>query len=406
MPFTEYAGRVNQRIALAVATLAVCLLAAALLWPAQPEPVAAPPRVEPPPAWHFADIPRIDVHVHIPPERYRWAAETFARFGVRVALNASGGHPGGYGLEETIAASSTVNGAIRSYCSIDFTEVESEDFAAYATSTLDECARLGAVGLKISKALGLGYMLSDGSLLRVDDPRLDVVFARAGELGLPVLIHSGDPQAFFTPSGPENERNAELSAHPSWSFYGPIPEGPPGAVWPSWQEVFDQFETRVARHPGTRILGAHFGNAPEEPETVARMLERYPNFYVETAARVPEIGRRDPSGRRAERMREIFERFPDRILFGTDFQVGRRGTIALGSSGEEPDTEARIPFFFEQQFRYFETRDTDFASPTPIQGEWNIDGIGLSRELLERFYYRNAMALFGLPDPTAPPPPR
>lgn len=166
-------------------------------------------------------------------------------------------------------------------------------------------------------------------------------------------------------------------------------------MWPSWQEVFDQFERRVARHPSTRILGAHFGNAPEEPETVARMLERYPNLYVETGARVPEMGRFDP-----HRMRAIFERFPTRILFGTDFQVGRRGTLALGSAGAEPDTEDRIPFFYEQQFRYFETDERDFEHPTPIQGDWTIDGIALPRELLERFYFRNAVDLFGLPDPS------
>lgn len=362
-------------------------------------PEARPiPGPDPDAPWHFADIPRIDVHTHIPPNQYRWAAATFARFGVRIALNASGGHPAGGGLEETIAASDTVRGAIRSYCSLDFSDVESPDFAAYAVRTLDDCRAQGAVGLKISKALGLGYMLSDGTLLPVDDPRLDVVFDHAGALGMPVLIHSGDPQAFFTPSTPDNERYAELSAHPSWSFYGPIPDGPEGAVWPTWQEVFDQFERRVARHPGTRILGAHFGNAPEEPETVARMLERYPNLYVETGARVPEMGRFD-----ADRMRAIFERFPTRILFGTDFQIGRRGTLALGSAGAEPDTEDRIPFFYEQQFRYFETDDEDFEHPTPIQGDWTIDGIALPRELLERFYYRNAVELFGLPDPSVAP---
>ncbi len=372
--------------------LLVASLMITVLWHAPSTPRAR--HAELAGAWHFANMPRIDVHVHIPPEGYRWAAQTFARYGVRIALNASGGHPGGYGLEATTAASATVNGAIRSYCSLDFEAVESPQFASYAVNTLNECRRLGAVGLKISKALGLGYVLSDGSLLRIDDSRLDIVFETAGQLGMPVLIHSGDPQAFFRPAGPNNERNAELSVHPGWSFYGPIPGGPPGATWPSWQQIFDQFEERVARHPNTRILGAHFGNAPEEPTTIARMLARYPNFYVETAARVPEIGRYS-----AARMREIFARFPNRILFGTDFQLGDDGSLALGSSGAQPDTADRVPFFFEQQFRYFETADENFAHPTPIQGDWTIDGIHLPRAALERFYYRNAMTLFGLEEP-------
>jgi hypothetical protein len=357
-----------------------------------------PPSEAPPPAAHGferADIARIDVHVHVPASAVARAAQIFREQGVVLALNASGGEPDGGGLEETIAAGIAADGALRSYCSIDWSRVERPDFVAVATHALDRCREEGAVGLKIFKALGLGYELSDGSLLAVDDPRLDPVFEHAGALDLPVLIHTGDPQAFFRAPTEDNERFAELSAHPRWSFFGLRENGQP---WPSWQEVFDQFERRVARHPETRFLGAHFGNAPEEPETVARMLEAYPNLYVETAARVPEMGRFP-----AARMREIFVRFHDRILFGTDFQMGSRGTFVLGSSGREPDSASRIPFFYESTYRYFETNDRGMTHPTPIQGEWTIDGIGLPRSVLEDFYAGNAMRLFHLtlPTPTA-----
>jgi len=207
-----------------------------------------------------------------------------------------------------------------------------------------------------------------------------------------VLIHSGDPQAFFTPDGPDNERHEELAAHPRWSFYGPRPDS--NESWPSWQTVFEQYERRVARHPGTTFVGAHFGNVPEEPETVARMLEAYPNLVVETGARIPEIGRFD-----AARMREIWTRFADRILFGTDFQMASEDEFVLGSAGRELDPRSRVPIFYEAHWRYFETDDRGFAHPTPIQGDWTIDGIHLPREVLEQLYYRNAMRVFDLPPP-------
>ena len=372
------------------ALAALVLIAVVVAWPrSRPHVERAPV----PQAFVRADIRRIDVHVHVPPQLAEHAVSLLRAQGVVLALNASGGEPNGGGLEESVAASVATGGALRPYCSIDWSRVEEPEFVAYANAALDLCREEGAVGLKIYKALGLGYELSDGSLLGVDDPRLDPVFEHAGLLGLPVLIHTGDPQAFFRPPTPENERFAELSAHPRWSFWGARRNGLP---WPSWQEVFDQFERRVARHPGTRFLGAHFGNAPEEPETVARMLEAYPNFYVETAARVPEMGRFP-----AARMREIFTRFHDRILFGTDFQMGDRGAVVLGSSGREPDTESRIPFFFEATYRYFETADRGFAHPSPIQGDWTIDGIDLPRNVLEDFYAGNAERLFHLelPDP-------
>jgi len=340
------------------------------------------PETQPRPeaAARYADIDKIDVHVHVPAERYAEAAEVFAQHGVVLALNASGGHPG-RGLDDTVRAGLGIGGRIRSYCNLSFGGVENASFHDYAIRTLRQCKEDGAIGLKIFKSLGLGAELSDGSLLRVDDPRLDVVFETAGELELPVLIHAGDPQAFFRPPTRDNERYEELQAHPGWSFHGD--------EWPSWEEVFGQYEARIARHPGTKFLGAHFGNAPEEPQRVARMLERYPNLYIETGARIPEIGRHD-----AARMRELWIRHSDRILFGTDIQMGSQSWI-LGSAGARPDPPSRIPIFYEAHWRYFETADRRFAHPTPIQGDWTIDGLDLPREVLEDLYHRNAERLFG-----------
>jgi hypothetical protein len=377
------------RLAIAVGALALALaLAALVVWPRAWFDRAA--RQSASRLRRYADIPRIDVHVHVPPALAEYAVQIFAQYGVRIALNASGGHPHGGGLERSAAAAERTHGALRPYCYLDYARVEEPDFADYARRSLDACRALGAVGLKVYKALGLGITLSDGSLLAVDDPRLDPVFERAGELGLPVLIHSGDPRAFFQPPTPDNERYDELSAHPSWSFWGERPDG--RGRWPSWEEVLDQFERRVARHPNTVFVGAHFGNAPEDPDRVSRMLDQYPNLVIETAARIPEIGRHPPA-----RMREFFLRYRDRIMFGTDFQLGSDGSLVLGSAGRNPDPPERIPVFYEAHFRYFETADRDFPHPTPIQGNWTIDGIDLPHEVLEFLYWRNAARVFSLP---------
>ena len=369
---------------------ALAALLGVLLWRGLP---SAPRPAPPAPHRTYADIPRIDVHVHVPPELAEQAVQIFRdEGGVRIALNASGGHPDGGGLEDSIAAMERTHGALRPYCNLDFRRVEEDGFEHYALAALDTCRREGAVGLKIYKGLGLSVTLADGSLITVDDPRLDPVFEHAGELGLPILIHSGDPQAFFRPPGPGNERARELEAHPAWSFHGARPDGRP---WPSWQEVFDQFERRVARHPRTTFVGAHFGNAPEEPDTVERMLDAYPNLVVETGARIPEIGRRP-----AARMRALFVRHAGRILFGTDFQIASESRFVLGSAGRDPDPRSRIPIFYEAHWRYFETADRGFAHPSPIQGDWTIDGLELPRPVLEQLYWRNAARIFGL---TLPP---
>lgn len=378
-----------RRLAWVAGAAFVVALAAYFLWP-RFDAADSGSGSRTAPARRYADIPRIDVHVHVPPALAEYAVRIFRQYGVRIALNASGGHPHGGGLEQSAAAARRTGGALLPYCYLDYSRVEEPDFAEYVRRSLDECRAQGAIGLKVYKALGLGITLSDGSLLGVDDPRLDPVFARAGELGLPVLIHSGDPQAFFQPPTPDNERYEELLAHPSWSFWGERPDG--RGRWPSWREVFDQYERRVARHPGTTFIGAHFGNAPEDPDLVSRMLDRYPNLLIETAARIPEIGRHPP-----ERMRAFFLRYRDRILFGTDFQLGLDGSLVLGSAGRDPDPPERIPIFYEAHFRYFETADRDFEHPTPIQGRWRISGLDLPRDVLELLYWRNAARVFGLP---------
>ncbi len=333
-----------------------------------------------------AAIPKIDVHVHLAPTRAPQVFSLVQPHGIVMMLNASGGHPG-RSLAQSVRGIETTGGRLLPYCVVDFRRSWEPDWAEYAQDLVRICRESGAVGIKISKALGLGYMGEDRDLLRVDDENLDPLFEAAGQHSMPILIHTGDPRAFFEPLNEENERYAELSAHPSWSFHGPRIDG---GAWPSWRELLDGFERRVARHPNTSFLGAHFGNAPEDPDWIERMLETYPNFYVETGARIPEIGRHDPV-----RMRALFTRFADRILFGTDFQMGAGGYI-LGSSGERPDPPERIPYFFDAHWRYFETNERQFEHPTPIQGDWRIDGIGLTREVLEKIYYRNAMRLFGI----------
>mgnify|MGYP000694581192 CR=1 FL=1 len=114
-----------------------------------------------------------------------------------------------------------------------------------------------------------------------DDPALDPIFDKAGELGLPIAIHVGDPQAFWQEPGPANERHEELDAHPEWSFYADYKKG----RVPAWRELYDAFIRRVARHPKTTFIGVHFGNAPEEPDLVAQALDRYPT--AEGTYRVP-----------------------------------------------------------------------------------------------------------------------
>ena len=330
-------------------------------------------------------LPRIDLHTHISPDGIERAVKLMNEWGIDGAVNLSGLYPGPprHALETQLAAAARAGGRIAVFTTPDFRVVQKvKDYGQAMATQLAEAHKLGAIGLKITKGLGLGIPAPDGQhLLAIDDPGLDPLWERAGALGMPVAIHIGDPKAFWKPVAPNNERWDELRAHPEWSFDKPW--------FPAWQALYDAFERLVARHPKTTFIGVHFGNDPEDPANVARMLDRYPNFYIDTAARVPEIGRHPQDD-----MRRFFIKYQDRILFGTDTGIGAEDDqMMYGSNGENVPTRADEVRFFTATWRYFETSDKQFESPTPIQGRWKIDGVGLPESVLRKVYFDNAARL-------------
>lgn len=325
---------------------------------------------------------KVDMHVHFSNRALPRALALMKEHGIGHAINVSGGFPG-MGLELSLAAARETGGRISVMCNLPWRAfARVPNFVAQAVKILGTCKALGAVGLKIEKGLGLAYRDPEGKRLAVDDPRLDPIFHAAGTLGLPVLIHTGDPKAFWLPVDEGNERIDELRAHPGWSLVD--------RDVPSFSELWEEFARRVKRHPGTTFVGAHFGNAPEEPERVGRLLDLCPNLVVDTAARVPELGRQPP-----ERLRPLFLRHQDRILFGTDLGVGP-DSLMLGSMGPEPPGPAEVQLFFSATWRFFETAHRDFPHPTPIQGRWTISGLALPKDVLRKIYRDNAVRVFGL----------
>ncbi|MBI5511103.1 MAG: amidohydrolase family protein [Deltaproteobacteria bacterium] len=332
----------------------------------------------------------VDFHTHIGYGGAERAAEIFAAAGVDVAVNLVG-RPAGpvldAHLKEAARFEATHPGLkLLVFSGVDWSLVDDPEFGALAALNLRQAVAAGARGLKVFKSLGLGVRTADRSLLKVDDPRLDPLWRAAGELGVPVAIHTGDPLAFFEKPTADNERYEELAAHPSWSFFG--------ADFPSLLELLAARDRLVARHPATTFVGVHVGGYPESLDAVAASMRALSNLYVDVAARLPEIGRRDP-----ERARAFFEEFQDRIVLGTDLEVGRHDVV-LGAGGpDDHPTIADARRYYDLHWRYFETRDRKMAHLTPIQGRWTIDAIGLSRPTLDKIYRTNARRLLHLDRP-------
>lgn len=342
------------------------------------------------PSWRPGfERPRIiDVHAHLSalvPERI----EAVMRDNdIEWIVNLSGGSPG-RGMEESKALADAIPGVIN-FFNPDWRFRAREDFGQLMGYALEQAVtKAGFRGLKISKALGLYLRDIDGKRIPVDWAGLDPMWAKAGELGIPVAIHTADPKAFWSPVDEHNERHLELSLHPSWSFHGD--------EWPSREQLLAERDRVLERHRGTTFICVHFGNNPEDLSYVETLLARHPNVVLDTSARLAEIGRHPVA-----RVHALFVKYADRILFGTDLGLGR-GHIMLGSSGAEEPTMADVKPFYDAHWRFFEGQERAISHPTPVQGQWTIDAVGLPEAVLYKLYRGNAERLLKLTPPPSVP---
>ena len=256
-------------------------------------------------------------------------------------------------------------GRFATFCHVDWSALERGAAADELAATVRESAERGARGLKVWKDLGLGVRDADGRLVLPDDPRLAPIWQAAAAAGVPVLIHTADPVAFWAPLDGRNERLEELTRHPEW-WYG-------GGGLPSYERLIDALATLVRAHPDTTFIGAHVASAAEDLARVDALLGELPNLHVDISARIGELGRQPRAARR------LIERHPTRVLFGTD--------------AFPPTARA-----YHVYFRALETADEHFAygvdddDPWP-QGRWRISGLELPPAVLAGVYADNARRL-------------
>ncbi len=349
-----------------------------------------------------ARYPVIDMHTHItgvfrrtpqpddplqgtPEQRLDRIVEWMDELNIQTLVNLTGGSA--EGLE------STMNTLVKPYegrfvtCTTpDYTKFKDPGWPEWQAQQLGHAKKVGAVGFKVSKTLGLylregGFSRDErergqqGPLIKIDDERLFPSWKAAGELNLPVFIHISDPDAFFTPFDRFNERWQELYRHPERKFYG--------SDFPTKPELHAARNRVIEKFPGTTFIGLHVSTHPENLDDVSAWLDRYPNTLVELGASLGALGRQP------RRARRFFEEYQDRIMFGTDASPNNYG---------DPQ-QILVPEMFQGYFRFLETLDEHFDySPgrIPPQGIFRIYGIGLPDAILKKVYHDNAARLLGM----------
>ena len=301
---------------------------------------------------------------------------TMDRKNIKMMVNLTGGS--GKGLEEAIQKFQQPHpDRFLTFTEPSWDHSNQPGYSKFQADEIERAHKAGAHGLKVLKTLGL-YLrenVTEGRLVKIDDPRFDAMWDACGALGMPVAIHVSDPEAFFLPTDRFNERFEELNNHPDWSFHD--------HDFPSNAEIMEARNRVFARHPKTQFIVLHVGNNAENLPYVSECMDRFPNMTVEMGARLGELGRQPRMSRR------FFEKYQDRILFGTD----------AVPNGTDTPQQVFVDQLYEIYYRFLETEDEyfDYApSLVPPQGRWRIYGIGLPEEILKKVYYGNAARLLNL----------
>jgi predicted TIM-barrel fold metal-dependent hydrolase len=255
------------------------------------------------------------------------------------------------------------------FANIDFRNIDQPDFGARAAAQLERDVRSGAQGLKIFKTLGMDLRDQSGKRVPTDDPRLDPIWRKAGDLKIPVLIHTGDPAPFWQPHDRNNERWLELKEFPN--------RARPADKYPPFDSIMAEEHRLFGKHPNTIFINAHLGWYGNDLGKLGQLLDRYPNMYTEIGAVLAELGRQPRMAR------AFLTKYQDRVLFGKD----------LYNQAE-----------YYTYFRVLETADEYFDYYRRRHAFWKMYGLDLPDDVLKKLYYKNALRIIpgidrsGFPD--------
>lgn len=316
-----------------------------------------------------AKFPFVDMHSHqwnVTKEKVEQLVKEMDEINMGTMINLSGR---GWSQDPNYDGTEYLNSMIRRFngeapgrfivfTNINFNDFGTEGWSEKAARTLEMDVKNGANGLKIYKSLGLRNTDINGDRIPVDHPDLDPVWAKAGELGIPVLIHSADPAQFWLPHDANNERWLELKLRPGRKREADDPA--------PFEQIIAEQHNVFKKHPQTTFVNAHMGWMANDLDKAGEHLETYPNVYFGIGAVIAEFGRQP------RRARQFFEEYQDRILFGKD-----------AYNKEE----------FYTYFRVLETNDEYFPYYKKYHAFWRMYGLGLSDEILKKLYYKNALRI-------------
>ncbi|HUE42018.1 MAG TPA: amidohydrolase family protein [Candidatus Sulfotelmatobacter sp.] len=245
------------------------------------------------------------------------------------------------------------------WCGLDFSNYNNPGFGAAAVKELERCHKMGArgVGEIHDKGEGLRSGKSAAPGMHPDDARMDAIWDKCAELGMPVSLHVADPIWMYQKM--DNTNDGLMNAY-KWRL-----DNKPNIVnLPGMVEIFDR---TLAKHRKTTFIACHFMNLDYDLARLGEMFDRNPNLYADISARYAETG---PIPRFAAK---FYEKYAGRLVYGTDMGF------------EKP--------MYRVTFRILESQDEHFYEREQFGYHWALNGFGLSDDVLRQVYQDTATKL-------------
>lgn len=241
-------------------------------------------------------------------------------------------------------------------------------FASSAIAALNRDFAHGAVAVKIWKNIGMELKDASGRYVFADDPKFEPIYRDIESHQRTLIAHQAEPDEAWGPPNPNGLDYPYYKEHPTWYMYGK-----PGV--PTKKQILDARDHLLAQNPKLRVVGAHLGSMEDDLDGLAERLDRYPNFAVDTAARVIHLVVMP-----RDKVRAFILKYQDRIVYGTDLDFSK--------DANPQDTIQEWQDQYARDWRFFATRDS-FA----YKGH-QTKGLGLPPKVLRKLYHSNAVRWF------------
>src|SRR5208283_3467056 len=268
-------------------------------------------------------------------------------------------------IDDGLALVRSSRGHIALCTTFDPYKVDSATFSADAIKQIDRDFAQGALAVKIWKNIGMEIKDSSGQYIMADDPKFELIYKDIAAHGKTLMTHQAEPDVAWGPPD---------AADPSWSYYQENPQwyvaNQPG--FPSKQRILEARDHVLASNPQLRMVGVHLGSMERDLDNIARHLDEYPNFAIDTAARMEYLMLMPQ-----ERVRAFLIKYQDRVLYGTDLDL-------------LPD--AHFPAVLKD-WRSTYARDWKFLATDQtfnVEGK-QVHGLNLPQPVLQKIFRTNAM---------------